>query len=124
MPSSGVFSFKTNSTISKFPREKVSTLTADGSFKTLKSSLATNCSGFMVIEISSSFFIKARLLSLYSGPRIRAIVCAVPIRFARKQLNMLNSSEPVTAIISSHLFAPASSSASESVPLPQRVITS
>ena len=47
---------------------------------------------------------------------MRATVCFAPIRFARKQLSMFISSEPVAAMKSSALSAPASDRVLKCVP--------
>ena len=61
---------------------------------------------------------------MYSGLRMRAIVCCAPIFFAIKQLSILNSSDPVTATNKSADETPPASSVSQSAPLPQTPITS
>ena len=55
---------------------------------------------------------------------MRATVCFAPIRFARKQLSMFISSEPVAAMKSSALSAPASDRVLKCVPAAHMPMTS
>ena len=73
---------------------------------------------------SSCWRMKLRLLSLYSGLRMRAMVCLAPMRLARKQESMFSSSEPVAATNISAFSTPASDRVSQSVPLPHTYMLS
>ena len=90
--------FSLTSIISRLLFENVSILRADGNLSILKSSCAASLSGFSDMERSRCVFMNPRLLSLYSGERIRATVFLAPSFFAIKQLSILSSSDAVTAI--------------------------
>ena len=101
-----------SSIISKFRREKVSILTAAGSFNKSDNSCAASSSGLMDMDSPSCCRTKLRLLSLYSGLRMRAMVCFAPIFLARKQLSIFSSSDLVDATNSSACSTCASSNVS------------
>ena len=70
-------------------------MTAAGSFSRSDNSCAASSSGLMDMDKSSCCRTKLKLLSLYSGLRIRAMVCLAPIFLAKKQLSIFSSSDLV-----------------------------
>ena len=114
---SGEFSVIFTSASSILPFAKEETLIEFEKRIARKISRAAACSGLILILNPNSSLIKRTVL-LYSGLRIRAIVCLAPNFFANKQQMILTSSVDVAAINKSEDETRASIKVSKLAPFP------
>ena len=114
---SGEFSVTLTSASSILPFAKDDTLMEFEKRIARKTSRAAACSGLILILNPNSSLIKRTVL-LYSGLRIRAMVCLAPNFFANKQQIIFTSSVDVAAINKSLEGTRASNNVSKLAPFP------